>query len=38
MQASTVMAWFVYNAAMRDQKMPREYFDPNAPVTGRFGR
>jgi len=38
MQASTVMAWFVYNAAMRDQKMPRKYFDPNAPVTGRFGR
>jgi hypothetical protein len=37
-QASTVMAWFVYNAAMRDQKMPRKYFDPNAPVTGRFGR
>jgi len=37
-QSSTVMAWFVYNAAMRDQKMPRKYFDPNAPVTGRFGR
>jgi hypothetical protein len=37
-QASTVMAWFVYNAAMRDAKMPRKYFDPNAPVAGRFGR
>ncbi|MDH4195795.1 MAG: M20/M25/M40 family metallo-hydrolase [Candidatus Aminicenantes bacterium] len=38
MQASTVMAWFVYNAAMRNERMPRKYFDPNAPVVGRFGR
>jgi carboxypeptidase Q len=37
MQAATVMAWFVYNAAMRDEKMPRKYFDPNAPVRGRYG-
>ncbi len=37
MQASTVMAWFVYNAAMRDEKMPRKYFDQNAPVRGPFG-
>jgi carboxypeptidase Q len=29
MQASTIMAWFVYNAAMRDEKMPRKFFDPN---------
>ena len=28
MQASTVMAWFVYNAAMRDEMMPRKYFNP----------
>ena len=35
MQASTVMAWFVYNAAMRDGKIPREYFDPNAVRQGR---
>jgi hypothetical protein len=31
MQAATVMAWFVYNAAMRDEKLPRKFFDPNAP-------
>jgi carboxypeptidase Q len=31
MQAATIMAWFVYNAAMRDEKMPRKFFDPNAP-------
>ncbi|MGD1010333.1 MAG: M20/M25/M40 family metallo-hydrolase [Candidatus Aminicenantales bacterium] len=38
MQAATVMAWFVYNAAMRDEKMPRKFFDPNAPgpARGRF--
>jgi carboxypeptidase Q len=38
MQAATVMAWFVYNTAMRDEKMPRKFFDPNAPapVRGRF--
>ncbi len=35
-QAATVMAWFVYNAAMRDERMPRKYFDPNAPLRGRF--
>jgi carboxypeptidase Q len=35
MQAATVMAWFVYNAAMRDQKLPRKYFDANAPAPTR---
>ncbi len=30
MQAATVMAAFVYNAAMRDEKLPRKYFDPSA--------
>ncbi|PKL83078.1 MAG: peptidase M28 [Ignavibacteriae bacterium HGW-Ignavibacteriae-3] len=30
MQSATIMAAFVYNAAMRDQKLPRKYFDPNA--------
>ncbi len=34
-QAATVMAWFVYNAAMRDEKLPRKYFDPNAPAPTR---
>jgi carboxypeptidase Q len=28
MQASTIMAWFVYNAAMRDQMIPRKSFNP----------
>jgi carboxypeptidase Q len=37
MQASTVMAWFVYNAAMRDGKIPRKYYDPDA-VTQRRRR
>jgi carboxypeptidase Q len=37
MQAATVMAWFVYNAAMREEMMPRKYFDPNAPAPGRRG-
>ncbi len=37
MQAATVMAWFVYNAAMRDEKLPRKFFDPNEPPRGRFG-
>ena len=32
MQAATVMAVFVYNAAMRDEKLPRKAFDPNAPT------
>ena len=37
MQSATVMAWFVYSAAMRDEKMPRKFFDPNAPAAaGRF--
>jgi carboxypeptidase Q len=37
-QASTVMAWFVYNAAMRNEKMPRKFFDPSAvPAPRRFG-
>jgi carboxypeptidase Q len=30
-QSATVLAWFVYNAAMRDEKMPRKFFDPAAP-------
>ena len=30
MQSATIMAAFVYNAAMRDEKLPRKYFDPNA--------
>jgi hypothetical protein len=29
-QSATIMAAFVYNAAMRDDKLPRKYFDPNA--------
>jgi carboxypeptidase Q len=37
MQAATVMAWFVYNAATRDQKLPRKFFDPNAPAPARRG-
>ncbi|MDW7761731.1 MAG: M20/M25/M40 family metallo-hydrolase [Acidobacteriota bacterium] len=35
-QAATVMAAFVYNAAMRDEKMPRKHFDPNARPQGLF--
>jgi carboxypeptidase Q len=37
MQAATIMAWFVYNAAMRDEKLPRKFFDPGAqaPTRGR---
>ncbi|MFC2156708.1 M20/M25/M40 family metallo-hydrolase [Acidobacteriota bacterium] len=35
MQASTVMAWFIYNAAMRDEKIPREYFNPAAALRRR---
>jgi hypothetical protein len=37
MQAATVMAWFVYNAAMRDQKLPRKFFDANVPAPTRGG-
>ncbi len=37
MQAATVMAWFVYNAAMRDEKLPRKFFDANAPAPQRRG-
>jgi hypothetical protein len=37
MQAATVMAWFVYNAAMREEKLPRKFFDPNAPAPQRRG-
>lgn len=29
-QSATIMAAFIYNAAMRDEKLPRKYFDPNA--------
>jgi carboxypeptidase Q len=36
MQAATVMAWFVYNAAMREEKLPRKFFDPNAPGMQRI--
>ncbi len=32
MQAATVMAVFVYDAAMRDEKLPRKPFDPNTPT------
>jgi carboxypeptidase Q len=35
-QAATIMASFVYNAAMRDEKLPRKFFDPNAPPRGMF--
>ncbi len=35
MQAATVMAWFVYNAAMRDEKLPRKYVDLNVPAPAR---
>ena len=34
-QAATVMAWFVYNAAMREKKLPRKYFNPEAPAPTR---
>jgi len=36
-QAATVMAWFVYNAAMREEKLPRKYFDVPAPAPQRRG-
>jgi len=36
MQAATVMAWFVYNAAMREEMLPRKFFDPNAPGMQRI--
>ncbi len=36
-QAATIMAWFVYNAAMRDQKLPRKFFDINETPRPRFG-
>ncbi|HOI30531.1 MAG TPA: M20/M25/M40 family metallo-hydrolase [Melioribacteraceae bacterium] len=29
MQSAVIMAAFVYNASMRDEKLPRKYFDPN---------
>ena len=32
MQAGTLMAAFVYNAAMRDEKLPRKFFDPSSPA------
>jgi carboxypeptidase Q len=31
MQAATIMAAFVYNAAMRDEKLPRKFFEPAGP-------
>ncbi len=31
MQAATIVASFVYNAAMRDEKLPRKPFTPSAP-------
>lgn len=35
MQSAVIMAAFVYNAAMRDEKLPRKYFDPNEERTRR---
>ncbi|MCX6565889.1 MAG: M20/M25/M40 family metallo-hydrolase [Candidatus Aminicenantes bacterium] len=32
MQAATIMAAFVYNAAMRDEKLPRKFFEPAGPT------
>lgn len=29
MQSAVIMAAFVYDAAMRDEKLPRKFFDPN---------
>ncbi|MEW6195333.1 MAG: M20/M25/M40 family metallo-hydrolase [Bacteroidota bacterium] len=29
MQSAVIMAAFVYNASIRDEKLPRKYFDPN---------
>jgi len=37
MQAATIMAWFVYNASMRDEKLPRKFFDMSAPMPERRG-
>ena len=37
MQAATIMASFVYNAAMRNEKLPRKYFDPNEIRPPRSG-
>jgi hypothetical protein len=37
MQASTIMAWFVYTAARRDEMMPRKYFNPEEVQPGRRG-
>lgn len=34
-QASVVMAWFVYNAAMSDQLLPRKPMPPPPPETRR---
>ncbi len=34
-QAATIMAAFVYNAAMRDQKLPRKPLPPGAQQAGR---
>jgi hypothetical protein len=36
MQSAVIMASFIYNAAMRDQKLPRKYFDPDAVPMRRF--
>ncbi len=37
-QASVVMAWIVYNAAMRDQPLPRKPMPPGAgPATPKRG-
>ena len=35
MQSAVIMAAFVHNAAMRHQKLPRKYFDPNEERTRR---
>jgi len=29
LKGAIIMAAFVYNAAMRDEKLPRKYFNPN---------
>jgi hypothetical protein len=35
MQASVVMAWFVYNAAMRDDMLPRKPLIQPAPAVAK---
>ncbi|MBM4170484.1 MAG: M20/M25/M40 family metallo-hydrolase [Ignavibacteria bacterium] len=35
-QSAVIMAAFVYNASMRDEKLPRKFFDPNAEPQRRM--